>query len=150
MRKIVVFSLFVLLVLTFSGIAYAEENPFKELTQEQVIQKYFAGRQLDIIEGIWLNDEAKPVIIIKSSLVETKDIYNKYDYVIINYSSSSDTKIAAVTKTQYPYCYERGMNVKSLLRFISQTTLQYSSSSYYNDNLFYRFYTRVYPNPEMK
>lgn len=149
MRKIMVFSLFVLLVLTFSGIAYAEENPLKELTQEQVIQKYFEGRQLDIIEGVWLDDESKPVIIIKSNLVDTKNIYNKYDYVIINYSSSSDVKMAAVTKTQYPYCYERGMKVKFPLRFVSPTTLQYVSGFYY-DSLFYRFYTRIYPNPEMK
>lgn len=148
MRKIMVFSLFVLLVLTFSGIAYAEENPFKELTQEQVIQKYFEGRQLDIIEGVWLDDQAKPLIIIKSSLVDTKKIYDQYDYVIINYSSSSDVKMAAVTKTQYPYCYERGRS-KNLLRFVSQTTLQYSDGKYY-DSFLYRFYTRIYPTPEMK
>jgi hypothetical protein len=58
--KKIVFVLFTLLLFALSGPCFAEENPFKGLTQDQVIQEYFEGRQLDPFEGIWVDYELKP------------------------------------------------------------------------------------------
>ncbi|MDT8901623.1 hypothetical protein [Anaeroselena agilis] len=70
-RKLLI-SLMILLVFIFSGVACAAENPFKGLTQEQIIQKYFAGRQLDPIEGIWLDERKDLQIILKTALIDTQ------------------------------------------------------------------------------
>ncbi|WP_333595225.1 hypothetical protein [Anaerospora hongkongensis] len=53
MRKnLAILCLTLLLILVFAGDSYATENPFKGLSQEQIIQKYFDGRQIDTFEGI--------------------------------------------------------------------------------------------------
>lgn len=45
MRKnLAILCLTLLLILDFAGDSYATENPFKGLSQEQIIQKYFDGR----------------------------------------------------------------------------------------------------------
>jgi len=94
MRKnLAILCLTLLLTLVFAGFSHAAETPFKELTQEQVIQKYFDGRQLDTIEGIWLDDLLTPTIIIKSSLINIDNSKN-YDYFMIK-----DTTIVGVRKT---------------------------------------------------
>lgn len=143
MHKKIIFVMCMFLILIFGGVSYAAENPFNGLTQDQVIQKYFDGRQLDSIEGVWLNDDAKPIIIIKANLIGAKNDDN-YDYFIVEYSSSPNADIIGVHKTQHPSCFERG-RAKILIRFVSQTTLQINETSYYNWSI-YRFYTRIYPN----
>jgi hypothetical protein len=136
-----------MLVLIFTGTAYAEDNPFQGLTQEQVIQKYFEGRQLDTIEGIWLNDDWKPQIVIKSNLIDPSKKYGDYDYIMVEYSSKSTTKIEGINKTEYSSCFRIGA-WHGGLRLTSVTTLMRNSGGYYGTPL-YRFYTRIYPS-EMK
>lgn len=142
MRKKNIFGMCIFLILIFGGISYAAENPFNGLTQDQVTHQYFDGRQLDSIEGVWLNDDAKPVIIVKANLISAKNDDN-YDYFMVDYSSSPNTDIVGVHKTQYSSCFKRGK--KSLLRFVSQTTLQSYDTVYYKWPI-YLFFTRIYPN----
>ncbi|QJW48482.1 hypothetical protein HA075_24110 [bacterium BFN5] len=154
MSKKIIISSLLLLLFVFSGICYAAEipNPFKGLTQEQVVKKYFEGRELDLIEGIWLGDydQLRPEIIIKASLVDKTswvDFENadKYDYFKIQFfPSSENAKIIGIRKTQYTSAFLLG-KVESSLRFISSTTLVELSGYYYSQN-FHKFYTRIYPN----
>jgi CHASE3 domain sensor protein len=46
MHKKIILSLIMFLTFVYSGITYAAENPFNGVTQDQIIQKYFEGRQL--------------------------------------------------------------------------------------------------------
>lgn len=145
-KKILLF-LVVLLVFAFSGITCAADNPFKGLTQDQVVQKYFEGRQLELIEGFWLDDYRDPIIIIKANLINSsiKENKNNFDYFMVKYSTSSDTKISGVRKTQYSSCFEfEGLKYR-LLRFVSTNSLQLRCSSYYGTSL-YQYYTRIYPS----
>ncbi|MCC5468516.1 hypothetical protein [Pelosinus baikalensis] len=144
MSKKFFISLFTFLVFVFSGISYAEENPFMGLTQDQVVQKYFEGKQLDTIEGVWLDEDAHPTIIIKSSLIDLGKKYGNYDYLVVGYSSKSNVGIYGLYKTENSSCFRFGPR-KFLLRFISQNALYYSYPGV-NYIPAGSIYTRIYPN----
>lgn len=146
MIKKIILSLLLLLLFVFSGISYSAENPFKGLTREQVIQKYFEGQQLDLIEGIWINDFFEPAIIIKPSRIDF-DNKDEYDYLKIEFSSSDKAGITGIRKTQYSSAFRIG-NYRLgkggyWFRFTSPTALiELTGVSYSNC---YNVYTRVYP-----
>jgi hypothetical protein len=149
MRKnFVTLCLTLLLTLVFAGVSHAEENPFKGLTQEQIIQKYFDGRQLDTLEGIWLDDKIKPNIIIKANLINIDNSKN-YDYFIIKYSDSPVATPFGIRKTQYSSLFE-SEHYKSTIRLVSPTTFM-ADTGYlpYGRSPLYSLYTRIYPT-EMK
>lgn len=143
MNKRIIISFLISLFFIFSGTSYAAENPFNGLMQEQIIQKYFEGKQLDLIEGIWLDDNSSPVFIIKAGSINYDNKEN-YDYFKVENFTSSNAKIIGVRKTQYSSCFEQG-KAKALLRFVSPTSLQIYAAGYYSHPL-YSFYTRIYPS----
>lgn len=146
MRKnLAILCLTLFLTLAFAGLSHAAENPFKGLSQEQIIQKYFDGRQLDTFEGIWLDDKIKPTVIIKSSLI-TIDNSKNYDYFMVRYSTSSETTVVGVRKTQHPSIFESG-NDKMLVKLVSPSTFMVQDSCL--GVPVYLVYTRTYPT-EMK
>lgn len=140
MGKKIILSLFLLLVFILSSTSYAAENPFQGLTKEQVTNKYFAGRQLDPIEGIWIDDNLKPQIIIRTNLIDPNQKYNNEDYLMVEYSSSANVEISGIRKTEYPLCYRIGQ-WNRLLRIFSPTTLHYAiHGTYGGDYYLIRFY----------
>lgn len=144
MSKRIILSLVIFLATVFSGICYAAENPFNGLTQDQVIHKYLEGRQLDPVEGVWLDPEIKPIIIIKSSLIDSYRNPDNYDYLMIEYSSKQNVEIVGVRKTQYQSCFQRG-KMGNYLRFLSPNTLHYAVSGIYGIPIVY-VYTRIFPS----
>lgn len=144
MSKKFFISLFAFLIFVLSGISYAEENPFMGLTQDQIVQKYFEGKQLDTIEGVWLDNDAHPIIIIKSSSIDPDKKYGNNDYLMIGYSSKENVGISGIYKTENSSCFRAGPK-KRLLRFLSQNTL-YSSYPGLNFTPVSLIYTRIYPN----
>jgi len=130
-----------MLVFAFSGITYAAENPFNGLTQDQVIQKYFQGRQLDPIEGIW--HTLSTVIIIKTSAIDTIKDFKDYDYILVEYSTDlQKAEIFGIRKTQQPHIFSYGKWYRTL-RQISPITLVWTEGYQNLENL---FITRVYPS----
>ncbi len=138
MGKKTILCLLILLVFAFPGIASAAvaENPFRGLTQEQVINKYFEGRQSDTIEGIWLDDSLKQWVIIKSNLIDPNKKYGDYDYLMVELSSSTNVFMDGVSKTQYSPCFKFK---KSHLRFLSPNALYYPWTAA-------SVFTRIYPS----
>ncbi len=141
-KKIVIVSLVIMLCLIFTGISYAAENPFKGLTEEQIIQKYFEGRQSDPIEGIWYS--WRTVVIIKTSAMDTINDFKDYDYILVEYSTDPQkAEIFGVGKTEKPHIYSYG-KWNRILRQISPTTLVWTAHSYQNPESL--FITRIYPS----
>lgn len=141
-KKLVIVSLVIMLSLIFTGISSAAENPFKDLTQEQVIQKYFEGRQLDSIEGVWLS--WRTVIIVKTNTMDTINDFKDYDYILVEYSNDPQkAEIFGVRKTKTPHIFSYGKWNRSLTQ-ISPTTLVWTEHSYQSPESL--FITRIYPS----
>ena len=131
-----------MLVFAFSRITYAAENPFNGLTQDQIIHKYFEGRQLDPIEGIWFSWST--VIIIKTTAMDTIKDFKDYDYLLVEYSSNPQkAEIFGVRKSDKPHIFGYG-KWSRCLRQISSITLVWPEDSYQSPESL--FITRVYPN----
>lgn len=140
-KKNVIFSLVIMLVFVFSGISYAAENPFQGLTQDQVVHKYFEGRQLDPIEGIWFSWNT--VVIVKTSIMDTVKDFKDYDYILIEYSSDPQkADIFGVRKTQIPNVFAYGKWNRTL-RQLSSTALVWTEHSFQSPESL--FITRIYP-----
>ena len=55
-------------------------KPIGELQKSEVVEKYFRGKTLDLIEGIWIwGNNDYEVAILKNSF----DVYKEYDYVSV-------------------------------------------------------------------
>lgn len=129
-----------LLLFVFSSISYAAENPFKGLTETQIISKYFEKRDLDPLEGIWLDERFKKQIVVKISMIETENKFKGYDYMMILLSSEDNTTIDTIKKTEYPLCFYRKNT--QLLRLLSPTTFHYENYKTRSS-----LFTRIYPSP---
>lgn len=141
MRRITVLAIIFSLVMLFTSTCFAADNPFKGLTQDQVVQKYFEGRQIDLIEGVWLDDSLRTWIAIRSSLVDSSKKYGDYDYLMIEYSTSPNVYIDGLVKTQYASAFKYK---RSHLMILSQYSLNY------NLGMSNVFFTRIYPNEVSK
>jgi hypothetical protein len=85
-RKKVILLIVLSLILILTSICSAEK-PLGEITNaNDVINKVFTGRSLDPIEGIWIRDEERGIVIVKSSVLYPNQIPPKYDYTVIKFS----------------------------------------------------------------
>jgi S1-C subfamily serine protease len=77
-RQIYFTSAVALFLLMFTLTCFALPQPFGEITRDKVIERYFAGQSIDLVEGIWTTmDNKYEFAIIKN----TSDMYSGYDYL---------------------------------------------------------------------
>ncbi|MCS7001026.1 MAG: hypothetical protein NZ481_09160 [Candidatus Kapabacteria bacterium] len=69
------------------------QMPFGRLTKKQAIERYFTGRPLDFVEGIWVSDDASyEVAIIKN----VSDDF-PYDYVgVVTYTARNNWQVGEI------------------------------------------------------
>ena len=86
-RKKNILILSTILVFIFSTVCFALPQPLGELSKDQAIERYFRGKTIDTIEGIWTTTDNKYEITI---LKNTSGIFSDSDYIgIITHSSES-------------------------------------------------------------
>lgn len=95
------------LVFMFSTVCFALPQPLGELNRDQVIERYFKGKTIDIVEGIWSTTDNKYEITI---LKNTSGTFTDSDYIgVITRSSESRWKLGEIRlllrKTASPQLY---------------------------------------------
>jgi hypothetical protein len=145
-RKPIVIALIMVLVFILSATCLAAEKP--DDTQ-QFIDKYFAGRTLDPIEGIWYNDPSCILAIVRTSAFKPQDSeYNSYDYLGIiikrNYRKFGDI-FWKLSKTESNFCFYSYRNLNGYWKLLDKNTLLFDGDSHYN--AFPETYVRTYPAP---
>lgn len=142
------------LIFTFSGVCYGEETyPLGILTREQIIEKYFSGRTLNPIEGIW---EVRPGIerlIVKIETLDNKqkEKYAGWDYLMISMNDKkSDVFVTKLKITSSPFFFtiKESKDTTEYIQILSpMTILERYVGSFSRLDL---FYTRSYPQVELK
>lgn len=147
-RKTIVLMVTLSLVLLFTSACWAADRPFGVIKGPQdVIDKAFAGRTLDPIEGIWVKDPGRVVAIVKSPVIYPKDTPQKHDYYLIKIIGFSNVgEIGeAYDKTDYDFCFKSGkLNWKLLSPNLLENGGHDGGSNYY---ILPETYVRIYPAP---
>ncbi len=147
MKKHLILLICFCLVLALSSVCYGREiYPLGGLTREQLIEKYFSGRALDPIEGIWEYRAGQYYFVINiNALGNQKDLYTGYDYLMIEANDKSESRIFyKLRKTTSPFIYEVNDNYSfTILSPISMVIQERHTSPE-------RCYSRSYPQFELK
>ncbi len=141
-RKSMVLVLVMVFVFLLSGTCLSADKPFGEINSTQeAIDKLFAGRTLDPIEGIWVKIEDWEIAIVKTSIINpTDEKLKKYDYLPIKLSGQNKGEIweeQGIKRTRYDFLFRTQYQPFKLL---SPTLLQDPQQSLVP-------YTRIYPAP---
>jgi S1-C subfamily serine protease len=74
----------------FSTVCFALPQPLGEITKEQTIERYFNGKTIDLLEGIWTTTDNKYEFAI---LKNTSATFTDFDYIgVITHSSENRWK----------------------------------------------------------
>lgn len=157
-RKWIVLVTTLSLVLLLASICWASEKPIGDITStQQVIDKLFAGRALDQVEGIWFRDEKCIIAIAKTSIVNPQSPkYQNYDYlgIFIRGSirgSSVGEMYVGLKQTEYPYSFNGvGFNMPNgYWKLLTPTLLQYDGDGSYSNiqHMPNQVFIRTYPTP---
>lgn len=156
-RKTIGLAFVIVMVFLLSGTCLAEKILDNMNTTQEVIDKYFAGRTLDPVEGIWVQSEGNVLAILKSSIVKsTNPKYQNSDY----FGLSIGGKYAGhfqllLNKTQYSFAFNgRGYedNYKGSWKLLTPTLLQYDGivTGFTINGVFAnpcQSFMRIYPAP---
>ncbi len=107
MRKNLILTLVAIFIFILSGTCWAAPyKPFGDISsQQQAIDKLFAGRTLDPIEGIWVLDNEHTIAIAKTALGENPK-YKNSDYLGIEFNEKKAGAVYVwLHKTQYSFCF---------------------------------------------
>lgn len=145
-RKTIALMVTLSLVLLFTSACWAADRPFGVIKGPQdVIDKAFAGRSLDPIEGIWVKDPGRVVAIVKSSVIYPNNTPQRHDYYLIKIIGFTNVGEIGETfdKTDYAFCFKSEFNWKLL----SPNLLEnggHQSGAY---STLPETYVRIYPTP---
>jgi len=148
MKKHLILLICFYLILTLSSVCYGRESyPLGGLSREQLIEKYFAGRTLDPIEGIWEYRAGEYFIVVNiNALKNQKEQHTGYDYLMIsvNYDKSDYRIYYKLGKTTSPFIYQVDDNY--FFTILSPISMVVQERHTYVE----KCYSRSYPQFELK
>ncbi|GBG55495.1 hypothetical protein SPFL3102_03868 [Sporomusaceae bacterium FL31] len=141
LKKMIISMIIFPLVLLFTSTCWAEEIPFGNITgPNDVIDKFFIGRTLDPIEGVWAQDPEKVMAIVKSTVL-FPDQPQSHNYYMIRIKGSGKKGLGPwFDRTEYDFCFKEG---KAIYKLLSPNLLEKTYDV--NSWPFNEIFVRVYP-----
>jgi predicted membrane chloride channel (bestrophin family) len=139
-------------VLALSSICYGEKYPLGVMTNEQIIEKYFTGRTLDPIEGIWECEPGRTVIVVKvEALDKQKEKYAAWNYLVLGVDNKKDDAsiLERLIKTNSPFIYTKKEKIVDHT-FVILSPMSMVEKIHFSWGDEYSFYVRIYPQVELK
>jgi len=150
MKKNIVLALITIFICMLPGTCWAElYKPFGDIrNQQQAVDKLFAGRTLDPIEGIWVLDNNHTIAIARTAFGDNPK-YKNSDYLGIEFDEQKAGAIYVwLHKTQYSFCF-RGDGTfrpycQGVWKLLSPTILLFDGNNSYAPAM---SFIRIYPAP---